>query len=186
MIPSYEGFLSPQLRIRYFNCFYCGHIILAISSQTIRHEILGSCLLNCARATLIVAAPQSTLFQLSNKLLNVCPSVPSRAPSYIRLSNLQFAEVKVQWEPLLQQYANGRLLGYKVYFREYTSYYYYYSYFTKTVNTSSANVTMVILRDLRQATRYEIAVAAFTSKGEGPRSYWTSVTTGNPFVCSRY
>ena len=105
--------------------------------------------------------------------------VPSTAPSYIRLSNLHLAEVKVQWNPLSQYYANGRLLGYRVYFREYNSYYYYYSYLTRSVNTSSANVTMVILRDLKQATTYQIAVAAFTSKGEGPRSYWMSITTGN-------
>ena len=105
-------------------------------------------------------------------------SVPSRAPSYIRLSNLEQTDVKVQWNPLSQYYANGRLLGYKVYFKEYRSYY-YYSYLTRSVNTSSANVTMVILRDLKQATTYQIAVAAFTSKGEGPRSYWMSITTGN-------
>ena len=105
--------------------------------------------------------------------------VPSTAPSYIRLSNLHLAEVKVQWNPLSQYYANGRLLGYRVYFREYRSYYYYYSYLTSSVNTSSANGTMVILRDLKQATTYQIAVAAFTSKGEGPRSYWMSITTGN-------
>ena len=105
--------------------------------------------------------------------------VPSTAPSYIRLSNLHLAEVKVQWNPLSQYYANGRLLGYRVYFREYRSYYYYYSYLTSSVNTSSANGTIVILRDLKQATTYQIAVAAFTSKGEGPRSYWMSITTGN-------
>ena len=106
-------------------------------------------------------------------------SVPSRAPSYIRLSNLEPTDVKVQWNPLSQYYANGRLLGYRVYFREYRSY--YYSYLTKTVNTSSSNVTMVILRDLKQATTYQVAVTAFTSKGEGPRSYWVSITTGNSF-----
>ena len=105
--------------------------------------------------------------------------VPNTAPSYIRLSNLHLAEVKVQWNPLSQYYANGRLLGYRVYFREYNSYYHYYSYWTRSVNTSSANVTMVILRDLKQATTYQIAVAAFTSKGEGPRSYWMSITTGS-------
>ena len=38
---------------------------------------------------------------------------------------------------------------------------------------------MVILKDLKQAKRYQIAVVAFTSKGEGPRSSWTFITTGN-------
>ena len=110
-------------------------------------------------------------------------TVPSRAPSYIRLSNFEQTDVKVQWNPLSQYYANGRLLGYRVYFREYRSYY-YYSYLTESVNTSSANVTMVILRDLKEATTYQIAVTAFTSKGEGPRSYWMSITTGNAhFFC---
>ena len=109
-------------------------------------------------------------------------SVPSAAPSYIRLSNLEQTDVKVQWNPLSQYYANGRLLGYRVYFREYRSYY-YYSYLTESVNTSSANVTMEILRDLKEATTYQIAVTAFTSKGEGPRSYWVSITTGNAFCC---
>ena len=111
--------------------------------------------------------------------------VPSSAPSNIRLSNLQFTKIKVQWNPLSQQYANGRLLGYRVYFREYKWQYsyIYHSYYAKSVNTSSANVTMVILRDMRQASRYEIAVSAFTSKGKGPRSSWYSITTGNTLFC---
>ena len=89
--------------------------------------------------------------------------------------------MKVQWNPLSQHYANGRLLGYKVYYREYTSY--YYLYYAKSVNTSSANVTMMILRDLKQATRYQIAVTAFTTKGEGRRSSWYLITTGKAFFC---
>jgi len=101
--------------------------------------------------------------------------VPSRAPSNIQLSNLQSAEVKVQWDPLPQQYANGQLLGYRVYFNEYP----YYSYLEKAVNTSSASVYMVILRDLKAVQRYGIRVAAFTSKGVGPRSYYLYITTGN-------
>jgi len=83
--------------------------------------------------------------------------------------------VKVQWNPLPQQYANGRLLGYRVYFIEYP----YYSYLEEIVNTSSADVHMVILRDLKAAQRYRIRVAAFTSKGMGPLSYYWYITTGN-------
>ena len=105
--------------------------------------------------------------------------VPSTSPSNVRLSFLEETEVKVQWNPLSQQYVHGRLLGYRVYYREYTSRYYYYLHFGKSVNTSSANVTMVILRDLKEATPYEIAVAAFTSKGEGPHSNWMPTATGN-------
>ena len=114
--------------------------------------------------------------------------VPSRAPSYIRLSNLHLTDLKVHWNPLSEQYTNGRLLGYRVYYREYTPRYndYYDPYLGKSVNTSSANVTVVILRDLRQLTAYRIAVAAFTSKGDGLLSSWHVITTGNAFFCSRY
>ena len=80
--------------------------------------------------------------------------------------------MEVQWDLLPQQYANGRLLGYRIY------YYDYYSYVTKTVNTSSPDVNMVTLRDLMSAQRYYIRVAAFTSRGTGPRSYQNSITTG--------
>ena len=105
--------------------------------------------------------------------------VPSSAPSYVQLSNLQFTKVKVQWNPLSQQYANGRLLGYEVQVYCWESS--YHSNYAKSVNTSSANVTMVILTDLRQASRCEIAVSAFTSKGKGPPSSQYSISTGNAF-----
>jgi len=88
--------------------------------------------------------------------------------------------VKVHWDPLPQQYANGQLLGYRVYFNEYP----YYSYLEETVNTSSADVHMVILRNLKAAQRYRIRVAAFTSKGVGPWSYYRYITTGNLLIWS--
>ena len=105
--------------------------------------------------------------------------VPSSAPSYVQLSNLQFTKVKVQWNPLSQQYANGRLLGYEV--QVFCSESIYHSNYEKSVNTSSANVTLVILRDLGQASRCGITVSAFTSKGKGPPSSRYSISTGNAF-----
>lgn len=108
--------------------------------------------------------------------------VPSRGPSNLRLSNLQTGEVKVQWEPLPQQYANGRLLGYSIYVYEYV----YYANHIKTVYSNSASVHMVIVRGLKAAQRYRISVAAFTSKGVGPQSYYY-ITTGNLLASlSRY
>ena len=99
--------------------------------------------------------------------------VPSRAPSNVRVSNVRFDQLKVQWNALPQQFANGRLLGYTVYCYEY-----YNSYVVKSVSTRSPYVNMVILRGLKAASRYQIAVAAFTSKGAGTQSYWLYVTTG--------
>ena len=100
--------------------------------------------------------------------------VPSRRPSNIRLSNVRTGEVKVQWDALSQQYINGRLLGYTVYYEEYP----YYSYLRQSVNTHSANVYLVILRGMKAAQQYRINVAAYTSKGVGPQSYSRYITTG--------
>ena len=103
--------------------------------------------------------------------------VPSRAPSNVRVANVRFDQLKVQWNALPQQFANGRLLGYTVYYYEY-----YNSYVRKSVSTRSPYVNMVILRGLKAASRYQIAVAAFTSKGAGTQSYWLYVTTGIFFI----
>ena len=112
------------------------------------------------------------IFTTINHLVFVL--VPSRAPSYIRMTNLRFDQVKVQWDPLPQQFANGRLLGYTIYYHEY-----YYPYTKQSLKTRSPYVNMVILRGLKAATRYQIAVAAFTSKGVGTQSYWQYITTGD-------
>ena len=86
--------------------------------------------------------------------------------------------MKVQWEPLAQQYANGRIRGFSVYVYEYD----YYSTLVKTVNTNGPGVHMLIVRGLKAAQRYRISVAAFTSKGVGPQSYYTYITTGNSLI----
>ena len=100
--------------------------------------------------------------------------VPSRVPSNVRVSNARYDQIKVQWDPLPHQFANGRLRGYAIYYQEY-----YYWYLRKSVvRTSNPYANMVILRRLKAATQYQIAVAAFTSKGAGTQSYWQYITTG--------
>lgn len=102
-------------------------------------------------------------------------SVPSRAPSNIRFTNVKSTEVTVNWNPLSEQYANGRLLGYRVYFQE-------TAYYSVSSNTSSVNVTTnstrVTLTGLRPGQRYHTYISAFTSKGAGPRSSFYYITTG--------
>ena len=88
---------------------------------------------------------------------------------------MRFDQIKVQWDPLPRQFANGRLRGYSIYYQE--------SYSRKyVVSTSNPFVNMVILRGLKAATRYQVAVAAFTSKGAGTQSYWEYITTGILFI----
>ena len=102
-----------------------------------------------------------------------CLSVPSSAPSNVRLTNLQSHEVKVQWDPIPPETANGILLGYRVFYQEY-----WYSGLLQNMDTKSPNVHMLILRDLKSAQRYQISVAAFTSQGAGSQSYLRYITTG--------
>ena len=87
-------------------------------------------------------------------------------------SNVRFDQIKVQWDPLPHQFANWRLRGYTIYYQES-----YYSYLRKSaVSTSNLYVNMVILRGLKAATRYQIAVSAFRSKGAGTQPYWHYIT----------
>lgn len=102
-------------------------------------------------------------------------SVPSRAPSNITFTAVRSTDVTVNWNPLPEQYANGRLLGYKVYFQE-------TAYYSSSSNTNSVNVTTnsttVTFRGLRPGQLYYTYIFAFTSKGVGPRSYFYYITTG--------
>lgn len=125
-----------------------------------------------------------SLLQLDLNNLNVTFScycfllVPSRAPSYISLTDVESTRIKVTWNPVPRQYHNGRLLGYKVYFRE-TAYYSNPSESSSSsITVSNPNATYVTLTGLLPGQRYDVSVAAFTSKGVGPRSYRYYVTTG--------
>ena len=105
-------------------------------------------------------------------------SVPSRAPSNITFKDVRATRVTVSWNPLPWQFHNGRLLGYKVYLRK--NPYYSVQSNTSSVNFSNPNTTQITLTGLEPAQRYDVSVSAFTSKGEGPRSYNYYVTTGKP------
>lgn len=92
---------------------------------------------------------------------------------------MRATEVTVHWNPLSDQYANGRLLGYRVYLlfpvspRQYNK---------SSVNVTNPNITWVTLTGLKPRTFYYVGVAAFTSKGVGafPTLFdsYSNVTTG--------
>ena len=81
----------------------------------------------------------------------------------------------IQWNPLPQQYHNGRLLGYRVFFRKAAS----SSFHVDVSSVVVYNSNWVTLKNLEPGQRYEISVTAFTSKGDGPRSDSYSVVTGS-------
>ena len=94
-------------------------------------------------------------------------SVPSKAPDGLRVTSFEFtSDLLVEWNLFPQQYANGKLLGYRIYYRDFNIAW----SATQSVNTSSPNSTQVTLTGLKHAHEYLVAVAAFTSKGEGPQS----------------
>ena len=102
-------------------------------------------------------------------------SVPSVAPSGLRVSTLQFTELKVQWNPIPQHSVNGRLLGYVV---EYQEYPYRWYNTRRRVNASGPDVHMLVLSGLKAAHSYRVWVEAFTRLGTGPKSSPHHVTTG--------
>ena len=84
------------------------------------------------------------------------------------------SDLLVEWNPLAQQYASGKLLGYTIYYRDYNI-----AWSTnQSVYTSGHYSRQVTLTGLKPAHRYLVAVAAFTSKGEGPWSAHEYAITG--------
>ena len=98
----------------------------------------------------------------------------------MRVVNLQPNELLVLWDAVKAQYTNGQIRGYTVYYRDYKDYYYNYYYGDKAENVTieDPNVFQMVLRGLNGGSKYQIAVAAFTSVGEGPWSPWISFVVG--------
>ena len=101
--------------------------------------------------------------------------VPSRAPTNARVENYGLNELLVKWDPIPPQYANGRLLGYKVYYKRV---YYYFYYPERIVIVNNTNTPSAILPNIQIGKRYQISVAACTSAGLGPRSSLIYITKG--------
>ena len=107
----------------------------------------------------------------------LCLLVPTRPPNGVRVTSfLSTSNLLVQWNPLSQDYANGKLLGYTIYYRETRSEVWWTP--DEKVNASSHYPTRFTLKDLKPGHRYRVRVAAFTSKGVGPSPYYYYATTG--------
>ena len=119
-----------------------------------------------------MASPRSTpIFTIINRLCLVL--VPSRVVTY-GLIKLKCSGILSLINLLI-----WRLCGYTSTETPISKYYQesYYSYLRKSaVSTSNLYVNMVILRGLKAATRYQIAVSAFRSKGAGTQPYWHYIT----------
>ena len=124
---------------------------------------------------------QSTINNNNDRKYNatfnlLCFSVPSKSPNGLRVTSFVSAsDLLVQWDPLSQDYANGKLLGYTIYYRGDSAYWWTPD---EKVNTSGHFPTRFTLKDLKPGHRYRVKVAAFTSNGVGPPSYYEYASTG--------
>ncbi|XP_078364332.1 uncharacterized protein LOC144648698 isoform X1 [Oculina patagonica] len=114
-------------------------------------------------------------FKSADVLVMTDEGVPSRAPNGVRVLSIGFtSDLQVEWDPLPQDYANGKLLGYTIYYIELN----HYGGQIKSVNTSAHYPTQFTLKGLTPANEYLVAVAAFTSQGAGPLSFFVHAITG--------
>ena len=91
--------------------------------------------------------------------------MPSAAPRYNTVVALDNQRAFVSWFTLPQDDVGALFLrGYRVYYLNYNTYQ------TKNV-TVRPDQLQVELTDLDPYTSYKISIAAFTTMGEGPRSY---------------
>ena len=98
----------------------------------------------------------------------------------MRVRNFQPNEILVLWDAVKPQHTNGQIRGYTVFYRDYKYYYYYYYYKdnAENITINGPNVFQMVLRGLNRGSKYQIAVAAFTSVGHGPKSPWISFVVG--------
>lgn len=100
---------------------------------------------------------------LSLLYISVIVAVPEAFPSNVTGFNQSSTTLFVEWRHIPQQYRNGILLGYKIFYAPKKS---YQPMFSKTVNSTRVSTT---LDNLEKYTWYVIKVTGFTSKGLGPQ-----------------
>lgn len=102
--------------------------------------------------------------------------VPDTFPSNLTGFNTSSTELFLEWSHLKDKEWNGRALGYKIFFILKRGY--------KTQEVKiSPHATRTTLDNLLKFTWYKIQIAAFTSKGTGPRSPEIELRTSEDGRC---
>ena len=91
--------------------------------------------------------------------------VPSAPPQNISGYNVTKHDIRVLWNPVLEDDVNGIITGYRVFFKE--TYHSNAKTYNLSVPFTEKNVTLNFLRPF---TFYSIQVLAFTIKGDGRKS----------------
>ena len=98
--------------------------------------------------------------------------VPDRPPSEISTSSLGSSIIELNWSPVPPEYANGKVLGYKI-------------MISGGNGTLGKNKTIATTRTfnniegLTPSTNYSFQLLAFTAKGDGARSRFYFEKTGS-------
>ncbi|XP_031566685.1 protein sidekick-2-like [Actinia tenebrosa] len=106
--------------------------------------------------------------------LKTMEGYPSQPPMNITATSTGTSSILVTWQPIAEEYANGILMGYEI----------YYGYDEKFLNTVvkvkiyGANSTSFEINDISDQMKYYIKVRGFTKRGVGPASPKVSATTG--------
>ena len=90
-------------------------------------------------------------------------AVPSRAPNISEIYYTSSPTIRVEWDPLSQEFVHGLLLGYHVVYRRVER---GYSHIWN-ITVVGANDTGVTMRGLKKYGTYVIQVRAFNGKGDG-------------------
>ena len=98
--------------------------------------------------------------------------VPSAAPSNVQATSQNSSNILVNWSPIPLGSVNGKLLGYKVYYK--------IAWTSNVIKVFSVNssTTEFSIGKLQLLTEYHIEVAGFTRKGVGVKSRPVYAKTG--------
>ncbi|XP_018521389.1 neural cell adhesion molecule L1.2 isoform X3 [Lates calcarifer] len=105
--------------------------------------------------------------------------VPLEAPMDVGLVLVNSTTIKMTWAPIDKQTVRGHLLGYKIYLNRTGSRAHPRAKESEgsMVVVTGPNVEKKVISGLRPFSHYELAVAVFNSKGEGPGSETLSFRT---------
>ena len=95
---------------------------------------------------------------------------PSAPPANVKGNNSSSTSILVQWDEVPENDKNGIIKGYNITYKDWRS------GVEKTQTVDSPN-REVELEGLKEFTKYNISVLAFTVKGDGPLSSTITVTT---------
>ena len=106
---------------------------------------------------------------LLNVFVFVVPSLP---PQNVTVYNLSYDSFRLNWDPVPQEFANGRIQVYRVRVWKLSQ----WMSLGPNITTVSNRNTSALIGGLKADTRYKVNVSAFTAAGEG-NSTALSVTT---------